>query len=199
MQRFRTMLALCVGVMLFSEDIRGQETGTGPEIVFRLVHPDRQAATILHLFEGCRVPHPAAALAAWKRATGDPKQLGKPIEAVISFFNPEMVREWGVLHEAEFQLRLDPEDGSARWRFAAPRDDGTLAALITALRLTGGGDEAPLADGRRAVERLGGPGAAVATRGETSPRPSRTLISRLGWPRAARVLRTVLATTHREP
>ena len=47
-----------------------------------------------------------------------------------------------------------------------PGDDGTFAALITALRLTGGDHEAPLAEGKLAVERLGGPGAAVGVRRE---------------------------------
>ncbi len=134
-------------------------------VVVRLIHPDRQAVAVLRLFEGCAAAHPAAALAAWKRSTRDPAQLGKPLEAVISFFNPEMVREWSVFHEARFQLGFDPATGAARWRLTVPGDDGTLAALITAMRLSGGSNEAPVGNGMITVNRLGGPGAAVAVRG----------------------------------
>ena len=88
------------------------------------------------------------------------------MEAVISFFNPEMIPEWKVLHGAEYRLGFDPEKAAARWSLVVPGDDGTFAALITALRLTGGDHEAPLADGTLAVERLGGPGAAVGVRRE---------------------------------
>ena len=66
---------------------------------------------MLKLFQGSRAPHPAAGLAAWKRATREPNQLGKPAEAVISFFNPEMIPEWKVLHGAEYQLGFDPREG----------------------------------------------------------------------------------------
>jgi hypothetical protein len=144
--------------------VQGGESPGGPEVVFRLIHPDRQAATALRLFEGCRAPHPAAALAAWKRATRDRNQLGKPLEAVIAFFNPEMVQEWRVLHEAKLQFGLDPDTGKPRWSLVAPRDDGTIAALVTSLRLSGGDEEAPMEIGedRIAVQHLGGPGAAVA-------------------------------------
>ncbi len=74
--------------------------------MMRLVHPERQAAEVLRLFEGTRAPHPAAALAAWKRATKEPTQLGKPLEAVIALFNPEMVPEWSIMHRAELGLGL---------------------------------------------------------------------------------------------
>ena len=96
MRRIRTMIYRPIVFVLLQaivlSRVQGGESPDGPEVVFRLIHPDRQAAAIIQLFEGCRAPHPAAALAAWKRATRDPNQLGKPLEAVISFFNPEMVR-----------------------------------------------------------------------------------------------------------
>ena len=38
-----------------------------------------------------------------------------------------------------------------------PGDDGTIAALITALRLSGGRDEEPVGNGTIAVNRLGPP------------------------------------------
>ena len=86
---------------------------------------------------------------------------------MISFFNPEMVREWRVLHEAKLHLGLDPDTGKPRWSLVVPRDDGTIAALVTALRLSGGNEEAPLESSERiAVQRLGGPGAAVAARSQ---------------------------------
>ena len=112
-------------------------------------------------------------LAAWKRSTREPDQLGKPLEALISFFNPEMVREWSVLHEARFELGFDSETGSRRWRLTVPGDDGTLAALITALRLSGGSNEEPVGNGAMAVNRLGGPGAAVGARGARGDHPGK--------------------------
>ena len=160
-------LALIAGLVVMpprASAIGLEQATSGEAVVVCLIYPDRQAAAVLRLFEGCAAPHPAAALAAWKRSTRDPDQLGKPLEAVISFFNPEMVREWSVFHEARFQLGFDPETGSGRWRLTVPGDDGTLAALITALRLSGGSNEAPVGNGTIAVNRLGGPGAVVAAR-----------------------------------
>ncbi len=142
--------------------------GESPEpregLRIRLVHPDRQAARVSMLFEGARSPHPAAALAAWKRATRDPNQLGKPLEAVIAFFNPEMTPEWRVMDGAEIGFDLSAADGRPRWLAVVPRDDGTLSAAITAQRLTEGSRDMPLTiEGRRIdVERLGAAGAIVA-------------------------------------
>lgn len=137
-------------------------------IVARFVHPERQAAEVLRLFEGTSAPHPAAALAAWKQASHEPDRLGKPLEAVISFFNPEMVREWSTFHNARFQLGLDPTTGAGRWAFLVPHDDGSLAAMITSLCLSGGAEEPPLEGGKLPVERLGGSGQAVALRGSNA-------------------------------
>ena len=191
MRRIRTMLYRPIVFVLLQaiviSRVQGGESPDGPEVVFRLIHPDRQAAAIIQLFEGCRAPHPAAALAAWKRATRDRNQLGKPLEAVISFFNPEMVREWRVLHEAKLQLGLDPDTGKPRWSMVVPRDDGTIAALVTSLRLSGGNEEAPMEieEQRIAVQRLGGPGAAVAAQEREGPYPGRLA----GRPRAGRGLK----------
>ncbi len=161
-------VALASGLVVVQPRARAIDPGPATydePVVVRLVHLDRQAAAVLRLFEGTAAPHPAAALAAWKRSTRDPNQLGKPLEAAISFLNPEMVREWSVFHEASFQLGFHPETGSARWRLTVPGDDGTIAAPITALRLSGGGTEEPVRNGTVAVTRLGGPSAAVAARG----------------------------------
>ncbi len=149
----------------------GRGTGAEPPpgtdaLVVRLIHPERQAAQVLARFDGARAPHPAAALAAWKRTTRDPAQLGKPLEAAIAFFNPEMVPEWRVLHRAELHLDLGAADGAPRWYAAVPHDDGTLAAAITAKRLTDGADEAPAHHAETAVpvQRLGPPGSMLAAR-----------------------------------
>jgi len=168
---------------LLAGALRGEPPDDPATLTVRLVHPEQQAAEIMRLFEGARAPHPAAALAAWKRSTHDPGSLGKPAEALIAAFNPEMAREWRVLGDAELRVDLNAVDGRPRWHAVAPRDDGTIAAAITALRLTDGAREAPLeVDARGAamerlsiqnpklniqnldVERLGPPGAVVAAR-----------------------------------
>jgi hypothetical protein len=131
-------------------------------ITIRLIHPDRQLELLIDLFRGARAPHPAAALAAWRRATRDPVGLGKAAEAAIAVLNPEMVRELRTLDGAEVGIGFDPGDGHVRWSAAIPRDDGTFAALATALALTDGAAEPPL-DGR-AVDRLGPPGSALMAR-----------------------------------
>jgi hypothetical protein len=132
-------------------------------LIVRLVHPDRQAAEFLRLFAGSRASSPAAALATWKQATRNPGQLGKPIEAVIAMFNPDMVPEWRVLDGAELQLGFDPGDGSPRWFAIVPHDDGTVAAAITASRLTYPDDEPLREEGRETpVARLGRSGVPLA-------------------------------------
>ncbi len=147
-------------------DVRGEPAAGDDALVIRLVHPDRQAAALLRLFDGARVAHPAAALAAWKRATRAPDQLGKPLEAVIAMFNPEMAPEWKALHDAALHVNRLAGDGSARWYAVAPGDDGTLSAAITAMRLTEGATESPLAGelSGTTVERLGPGGSIFAAR-----------------------------------
>ncbi|MGC8643744.1 MAG: hypothetical protein ACP5XB_28120, partial [Isosphaeraceae bacterium] len=126
---------------------------TGPEAVcVRLDHPERQAAEVLRLFQGSPAPHPAAALAAWKRASHEPDRLGKRLEAVISFFNPQMVGEWSTFHDTRLELGIDPESGAPRWAVFVPGDDGSLAAMITSLRLSAGAEEAPLDGGKTKVQ-----------------------------------------------
>jgi hypothetical protein len=150
----------------FAEQLRSQPGDDSPTLRIRLLHPDQQAAEILRMFEGARVPHPAAALAGWKRATRGTAGLGKPLEAVIAAFNPEMAAEWSVLDAAELSVDLSASDGHPRWHLIVPRDNGTIAAAITALRLTDGADEEVLKVGALspAVERIGPPGGMVAAR-----------------------------------
>jgi hypothetical protein len=113
-------------------------------LTLRVIHPDRQAANFLKLFEGSRAAHPAAALAAWKRATHNPAQLGKTLEAVIALANPEMVREWKVFDQTELRMNLKPDDGTLRWHFVVPGDDGSAASMITAFRLSDLEDAPPI-------------------------------------------------------
>src|SRR4051812_37376271 len=109
-----------------------------PALELRLVRPDEQWSRVLALFEGTRAPHPAAALAAWKRATVPPRALSRTWEAAIDAFNPDMVREMRSLDRGELVVGFDAVDGSLRWHAALPRDDGTFAALAPALSLTDG-------------------------------------------------------------
>lgn len=156
---------ICVG-LIGPANARGENPAPGDTFVVRLVHPERQAANVITLFDGARVSHPAAALAAWKRAAREPHALGKPLEAVIAMFNPEMAREWQVLHEAEIRIDVRATDGVARWYAIVPHDDGTISAGITAMRMTDGAAEAPvaLAGNEIAVERLGPAGAMLSAR-----------------------------------
>lgn len=153
---FRALLVLIGGAGL----ARGAEPSEA--ITIRWIKPDRQLERLLALFDGARAPSPAAALAAWKRATRDPKGLGKPLEAAIAALNPGMVRELRALDEARVGLGFDPEDGKIRWYAVAPQDDGALSALATALMLTDGGAEPPLEG--VPIDRLGPPGSVVEAR-----------------------------------
>jgi hypothetical protein len=140
--------------------------GPAPDAVaVRIVHPEKQAGGVLDLFQGSRATSPAAALAAWKRATGGrtTARFGKPAEAVLAAINPQTARELRVLHDTELTLGFEPGTGRPCWRSFVPGDDGTLAALVEALMLTEGAAEAPL--GPVPVLRLGPPGSALSARG----------------------------------
>lgn len=130
-----------------------------PAVTIKVARPDEQLSRLLALFEGTRAPHPAAALAAWRRAGGD--RLGKASEAAITALNPEMVPELRSLDGTSVHLDFGP-DGGLHWSASIPRDDGTLAALATAIALSGGGRVEPL--GTIRVDRLGGPGSALMAR-----------------------------------
>lgn len=152
------------GIGMFAIQGAGAVAGAEPPpaLTVRLVRPDRQCERLLALFQGARAPHPAAALAAWKRATAPHGQLGKSLEAAIAAFNPEMVGELRGLDQAELVVVLDPVDGSPRWYATLPRDDGAFAAVATAMALTDGGSEPPI--GAVAVDRVGPPGSTLAAR-----------------------------------
>jgi hypothetical protein len=136
-----------------------------PAITVRLDRPDLQIRAVLDLFRGAKAPHPAAALSAWKRASREPNRLGKPIEALIVAFNPEMAGEVHTLDEAELVVWFPADREAPDWGLAIPGDDGSLAALATALVLSGGQAEAAI-DGL-AVDRLGPVGSPLMAR---SPR-----------------------------
>lgn len=127
--------------------------GAGPEpaVSVTLARPDQQLERLLALFEGARASSPAAALAAWRRATGEPSPLGKAPQALIAFLNPEMVRELRVLDGA--YLSIGFVQGTAHWSAWIPADEGTLGAVGTALALTDGRSESPRHGA--AVDRLG--------------------------------------------
>lgn len=135
------------------------EAGPRPALTIRLVRPDDELRHVLALFEGARAPSPAAALASWKLRTG--RGLSKRTEAILALGNPEMARELRTLDGAHALLGFDA-DGRARGSATIPRDDGTFAALATALALTDGAAEEPLGDA--AVDRLGRPGSWLMAR-----------------------------------
>jgi len=133
-----------------------------PAIMIRLDHPDRQLQAVLDLFQGSKAAHPAAALAAWKRASREPDRLGKAVEALIATINPSMVNELRQLDAAEAALWFGPDRDQPVWGATLPHDDGSFAALATALVLSGGAVEGPI-DGLT-VDRLGPPGSPLMAR-----------------------------------
>ncbi len=133
-----------------------------PAVTIRVVRPDRQCERLIGLFRGARAAHPAAALASWRRTESGREGLGKSAEAAIALLNPAMEREYKTLRDAEIGIGFGPAEGEVRWRVRVPGDDGTFAAVATALALTGGGSEPPL-DGVP-VDRLGPPGAPLMAR-----------------------------------
>lgn len=126
-------------------------------IAIRLNRPDAQLDRFLKLFEGARFPHPASAFAAWKRATvldrDEPRPFSKAAEALIAFLNPEMVPELKTLDGAQASARWEKGTGKPIWSVTIPGDDGTFAALATALSLTDGSEIAPIGNAR--ADRLG--------------------------------------------
>ena len=137
-----------------------------PALRIRLGEPQTQAMAILDLFQPPTAPNPATALANWKRATKGKGTLGKGLEAAIASLNPAMVDEFKVLKGAEFVLDFSSKTGNPLWSFSVPLDDGTFAAVATALALTDGSSEPPL--GTASVDRLGKPGAALMARDHKS-------------------------------
>jgi hypothetical protein len=153
------VLLIAVGGIVDRADCGEPET-EGDAFVARLVHPDRQAAEVLRLFAGARWSDPAAALAAWKQNAGNAVAISKPAEAVIAFFNSEMAAEWRALDGAEIRVEVDATTGGLEWLAIVPRDDGTVAAGVTAMRLTYPDDRPLAVDGHELpVARLGRPGA----------------------------------------
>jgi hypothetical protein len=134
-----------------------------PVLVVRLVRPDRQLERVLALFEGSGAAHPAAMLAAWRRAAGRADVLGMAPQAVIAALNPENVRELRTLDGATFRLAYD-ENQKPHWSMLIPEDDGAFAAFVTAAALTDGAPEPPLEGTSAAVDRLGPPGWPLAAR-----------------------------------
>ena len=153
-----------IGAVLLLGIGAGLARGAEPSeaVTIRPIRPDRQLERLIALFRGARSSDPASALAAWKRATGGTRGLGKPLEAAIAALNPEMIAEFRTLDGAELGLGLDPGDGHVRWYATVPRDDGTVAAMATALTLTGGGSDPPW--NGVTIDRLGPPGSAVVAR-----------------------------------
>ncbi len=137
--------------------------GPGPAVTVRLGAPDRQAEELIGLFRGAKVADPAAALAAWKRASREPDRLGKPLEAAIAAINPRMARELRSLDGAEVAFWPSAEGPRFTWGALLPDDDGTFAALGSALVLTDGAVEEPLEG--LAVDRLGRPGSPLLVNG----------------------------------
>ncbi len=148
---------LLAGFGGLTERAGGGELDARPDaLVVRLVHPDRQAAELLRLFDGARWSDPAAALAAWNQRTDNAVPISKPAEAVIALFNREMAAEWRAFDAAELRVNVNASTGGLKWFAIVRRDDGTLAAAITAMRLTYPEDRPLEIDGReRPVARLG--------------------------------------------
>lgn len=145
--------------LAITSNATGADDPATDAVFVELVRPDQQLSAMLDLFEGLPVRYPAEWLASWRRAARDADVFDKATQALIASLNPEMVREWRLLDGAVFGL-VPGKGGSVEWYLGVPRDDGTLASVATAIALTDGDAEEPLAiDGAR-VDRLtrgGGP------------------------------------------
>jgi hypothetical protein len=150
-----------LGVVLGFSSAAVYAQGERPSaLTVRLIHPERQAAEVLRLFEGSGAKSPAEVLSRWKTVAQEPAILGKPLEAVIAMMNPEMAAEWRVFDQMQFRAE---GTGSGHWFAIVPHDDGTVAAVLTAMRLTYD-EETPLmhAGRRLAVARLSQTGFPIA-------------------------------------
>ncbi len=143
--------------------VAGDEPPPRPTITVRAIHPERQVEAIINLFQGSRAASPAAALAAWKRASPEPKRLGKLGDAVIAALNPRMLREYQVLDGAELAVSFVPGADRWAWRARFPSDDGTLGVVGPTADLSGGGVEPPLGEYR--VDRFPGNSGTLVARG----------------------------------
>jgi hypothetical protein len=110
----------------------------GDALVVRIERPGERLREVLGLFDGARAPDPAAALAAWRQATGRHDAPGKAVQALIAALNPGMVDELARLDGATIRLGFPARLTGPRWSVTLPRDDGTLADLATALAMTDG-------------------------------------------------------------
>jgi hypothetical protein len=149
---------VCVFVLL---GLLGEPTPadvTHEALRVEVVRPDRVCERLIDLFQGTRAAHPAAALAAWKQATG--RHLAKRTEALIALVNPAMVRELATFDGSSAVIRFERAGARVRWHAVVPHDDGSLAALATALVLTDGACEPPLEG--LAVDRWGPPGSPLS-------------------------------------
>ena len=119
MKQSTSRIALGVILIIWSGRLSGEAWGAptegGEPFTVRLVHPDRQVAEILRLFEGSR-GQSRGGLDRLEAVDPGHGRLGKPLEAVIAMFNPEMVREWRILDR--------------RGASPGPRPRQRLAALV---------------------------------------------------------------------
>ncbi len=109
-----------------------------PALTIRLIRPDEQGMHLIGLFrgaQGCRSRRCLGGVEARHSRRGS---LGKPVEALISIGNPAMVREFRGLDGAEARIWFPAGASRPIWQAVAPRDDGSFAALATALALTDG-------------------------------------------------------------
>ena len=161
---FRLALGGLVGVAQFdSSPVQADEPTPKPTITIRAVRPDREVEAVLNLFQGSRVSSPAAALSAWKRASPEPKRLGKVGDTLIALFNPAMVREYRTLDDAELAISFQPGGSGWDWRARVPNDDGTLSVVGPTADLSGGGIEPPI--GAYRVDRFPGKTLVLVARG----------------------------------
>lgn len=149
---------------LFAGLCAAAPTGDGPsakvlpdraDLEVAVDRPEAFCNGVLALFTAERYPSPAAAIAAWKRASGGSCPLPKAWEAGLVTINPEMAREWRCLDGGTFELRWagGSAPGAPRWRVRLPKAGDSGEAMLTALALTLSGKPIPAAD--TTVLRLG--------------------------------------------
>ena len=149
----QTCLLLITGLIGLSFSSQASGQAAEPALWMRLVEPKIVWQQVISLCDGTPYASPAMALAAAKHAGLKPAGGNKTLEAAIAFLNQPVLPDLKLLEQLVISLDPDVQNRKVDWRVAAPTDDGTADALVTAFALDH--TEAQANIGAAQVERLG--------------------------------------------